>query len=171
MVAQARRILTSGSGWFKRGGLDGLDVDTDTRMMKMPCKVCGGVWPPPEYLISEGKISMVYLFEDQFFPGWTVAVLKRHATELGQLSVEERHRLIDEVTALAEALTAVFSPVKINYELLGNQLPHIHWHVIPRLENDPAPRDPVWTVAHAQRVLSQSERRERINLIRAQLQC
>ena len=26
-----------------------------------------------------------------------------------------------------------FDPVKINYELLGNQLPHIHWHVIPRL--------------------------------------
>lgn len=38
--------------------------------------------------------------------------------------------------------------MKINYELLGNQLPHIHWHLIPRLSQDPAPLEPVWRIAH-----------------------
>ena len=32
------------------------------------------------------------------------------------------------------------------YEPLGNQTPHIHWHVIPRLVDDPAPLEAVWAV-------------------------
>jgi len=99
-----------------------------------------------------------------------VLVLKRHATELFHLSAEERHRVIEDVSAVADALMAVFRPVKMNYELLGNQLPHIHWHVIPRLPDDPAPRDPVWTVVHEKRVLDSTQRTERINAIRVQLQ-
>jgi diadenosine tetraphosphate (Ap4A) HIT family hydrolase len=138
--------------------------------MNASCMACEGVWPSPAHWIADGVISTAYLFDDQFFPGWTVLMLKRHATELFHLSAEERHRLIDDVNALAEALMAVFHPAKLNYELLGNQLPHIHWHVIPRLVDDPAPRDPVWTVVHEKRVLDSARRVERINSIRMQLQ-
>jgi len=138
--------------------------------MNASCMACEGAWPSSDYWIADGAISTVYLFDDQFFPGWTVLVLKRHATELFHLSAEERHRVIEDVSAVADALMAVFRPVKMNYELLGNQLPHIHWHVIPRLPDDPAPRDPVWTVVHEKRVLDSTQRTERINAIRVQLQ-
>ena len=30
----------------------------------------------------------------------------------------------------------------------SNQVPHIHWHVIPRLKSDPGPLKPVWCIAH-----------------------
>jgi diadenosine tetraphosphate (Ap4A) HIT family hydrolase len=109
------------------------------------------------------------LHDDQFFPGWTVLVLKRHATELFDLTRDERSRLIEEVSEAALALTMAFEPVKINYELLGNQLPHIHWHVIPRLADDPAPRDAVWTVRHEPKRLPTDELRNLTSRILAHL--
>jgi len=57
----------------------------------------------------------------------------------------------------------------MNYELLGNQIAHIHWHLIPRRADDPAPRQPVWTVAHEPRQLPPAEFDARIALIRAHL--
>src|SRR6266508_3364137 len=99
-------------------------------MASMTCKVCAGEWPGKEQKIADLELSAAYLFEDQFFPGWTVVVLKRHATEL--------------------------------YDLLGNQVPHVHWHVIPRLTDDPSPREAVWTVAHKPSRLTPEARDERI---------
>jgi diadenosine tetraphosphate (Ap4A) HIT family hydrolase len=55
---------------------------------------------------------------------------------------------MEEVSRIAKILAQVYQAKKINYELLGNQLPHIHWHVIPRLATDPAPLEPVWRVPH-----------------------
>lgn len=111
-------------------------------------------------------LSTAYLNEDQFFPGWTILVLKRHATELFQLSREERAQLIEEVTEVARALTRAFDTVKINYELLGNQVPHIHWHVVPRLADDPIPREPVWRLDHEPRRLPPPGLAERLARIR-----
>ncbi|MBU6432026.1 MAG: HIT family protein, partial [Nitrospirae bacterium] len=89
-----------------------------------------------------------YLHEDQFFPGWTVVAFKRHATELFHLAPTERIQLMEEVNLIAQVVAQAYEARKINYELLGNQLPHIHWHIIPRLANDPAPLEPVWRVQH-----------------------
>ncbi|MBI4001164.1 MAG: HIT family protein [Nitrospira defluvii] len=112
------------------------------------CKACLGAWPRQDHFIADCGLTRAYLHEDQFFPGWTVLVLKRHATELFDLSRDERSSLIEEVSAVAEALAGEWRAVKINYELLGNQLPHIHWHLIPRLVQDPAPLEPVWRITH-----------------------
>jgi len=98
-------------------------------------------------------MTAAYLHEDQFFPGWTVLVLRHHATELFHLSQLERAQLIDEVSRTAKELSEEFQARKVNYELLGNQLPHIHWHLIPRLGTDPAPLKPVWQVEHDLRLL------------------
>ena len=113
---------------------------------------------------------MAYLHEDQFFPGWTVLVLKAHATELFTLDPGARHALVDEVSRVAAALAQAFQPVKVNYALLGNQIPHIHWHLIPRLPGDPAPMAPVWTVPHDPAPGSAAERQALITRIRAALE-
>lgn len=96
-------------------------------------------------------------------------MLKRHATELFQLSREERGGLMEDLSATAEALARAFGPVKVNYGLLGNQLPHIHWHVIPRLAGDPSPLQAPWGIAHEPVRLTGRELAERIALIRGHL--
>ena len=137
--------------------------------MTADCPTCAGEFSDPTRKIAELGTSVLYLFEDQFFPGWCLLVLKRHATELWQLAPAERAALMDEVTRAAQTLAAVFGAVKMNYELLGNQVAHIHWHLIPRRADDPSPRMPVWTVEHAPKRLAPAEMSERVARIRAQL--
>jgi diadenosine tetraphosphate (Ap4A) HIT family hydrolase len=38
------------------------------------------------------------------------------------------------------------APDKINLASLGNVVPHLHWHVIPRFADDPHFPNPVWGV-------------------------
>lgn len=137
--------------------------------MDSTCIACSKHWPSDDHRIADCGTSVAYLFGDQFFPGWTVLVLKRHASELFELSADERRRLIEEVSMVAEALKEAFRAVKINYELLGNQVSHIHWHIIPRLTSDPLPRDPVWTVRHEKQTLTPSDLADRVALIRSRL--
>ena len=138
-------------------------------MSAADCRACRGDWPPADALIADCGPATAYLNADQFFPGWTLLVLSRHATELWELERAERHALIDAVADLARALADAYDARKMNYELLGNELPHIHWHLVPRRADDLAPRRPVWTYAHGPRVLSAAEQRARIDAIRARL--
>ena len=133
------------------------------------CKICEKVWPPSDHYIGDLGLTKAYLFEDQFFSGWTVLILKAHRTELFQLTQDERTKLIEEVSRAGEALTKILDVGKINSELLGNQVPHIHWHVIPRLITDPDPLNPVWCVSHEPARLSAGFLEERLSLLRATL--
>lgn len=123
-------------------------AESDATVTDPTCTACSGRWPRADHFIADLGLSMAYLHDDQFFPGWTIVVFKRHATELFHLAETERNQLMKEVTRVAKLLADVYHAKKINYELLGNQLPHIHWHVIPRLATDPAPLEPVWRIPH-----------------------
>jgi diadenosine tetraphosphate (Ap4A) HIT family hydrolase len=132
--------------------------------------MCARVAGEGDLFVGDLAVSRAYLNADQFFPGWLFVVLGRHATELYELSAPERHALVDDVSRAARALAEVFRPVKMNYELLGNQVAHIHWHLIPRLSSDPDPRWPVWRVAHEPQTLAPGALRERIEAIRRALE-
>ncbi len=122
-----------------------------------------------ELHIADLDLSRVFLHEDQFFPGYVLLVLRRHVTELYDLPAAERATLMEEVSRVAQALARVFRPVKMNYELLGNLVPHIHWHLVPRLATDPGLRAPIWTVEHRPAPLAPATARERIETIRRAL--
>lgn len=138
-------------------------------MSEPNCKACQGTWPTPDHFIADLGLSQAYLHDDQFFPGWTVLVFRRHATELFHLAPTERIQLLEEVTLVAKSLAQVFEARKINYELLGNQLPHIHWHLIPRLATDPAPLEPVWRVPHEVAIPPHETLAKSISMIREAL--
>lgn len=84
------------------------------------------------------------LGDNQGCPGWCVLILKDHHEHLGELPLDRQQRLWGDVAQVAAAQRAVFGRVRINYECLGNVVPHIHWHLIPRHHDDPEPKSPVW---------------------------
>jgi diadenosine tetraphosphate (Ap4A) HIT family hydrolase len=112
-------------------------------MIDQSCKICVGAWPLKNHFLGDCGLTKAYVFEDQFFAGWTVLVLKEHVSELFELSKDGRGMLMEEVNYVAQTLAQVFDAKKMNYELLGNRVPHIHWHLIPRLKTDPDPLKPV----------------------------
>lgn len=133
------------------------------------CPACAGRWPAADDRIVDLGRSTAYLHADQFFPGWTLLVLNRHAVELYDLEPAERGALVDELARVARVLAALFEAVKMNYALLGNQIAHVHWHLIPRRADDPLPREPVWSLPHAPVALAPDVRRDRIAALRSAL--
>jgi diadenosine tetraphosphate (Ap4A) HIT family hydrolase len=133
------------------------------------CLACSGRWPAAEHRIVDCGSTVAYLHDDQFFAGWTFLLLKRHATELWHLDTTERVQLIEEVSRVAQAVSRAFGAAKMNYELLGNAIAHIHWHLVPRRADDPSPKAPVWTVVHEPVRLTAGEVAERVALIRSHL--
>ncbi len=94
---------------------------------------------------------VVLLSERQGPLGWCVLVLKEHAEHLDDLVIERQQAVFAEVALVARAVRRCFpgtgehdAPPRINYECLGNQVSHVHWHVIPRHAGDPDLRSPVW---------------------------
>jgi diadenosine tetraphosphate (Ap4A) HIT family hydrolase len=134
------------------------------------CLMCNRWDDAADLRITELEHSYVVLNRDQFFPGYTLLFTKQHVTELFQLDRAVRSGLMEEVSCVAEALFTVLQPDKINYELLGNMVPHIHWHLVPRFSDDPLWPRPIWSEPHIDLILSPEEYRERIRLIRQALQ-
>jgi diadenosine tetraphosphate (Ap4A) HIT family hydrolase len=99
---------------------------------------------PPEDVVWRFPHSVVLLGTWQFYHGYCILVSRHHASELSQLDDAERHHYFDEMCLLARAMEEAFRPHKLNYELLGNQVPHLHWHLFPRSLQDADRLQPVW---------------------------
>jgi diadenosine tetraphosphate (Ap4A) HIT family hydrolase len=99
---------------------------------------------PDDDLVWRFPHSVAFLGPWQYFQGYCILVARRHATELNHLAVEVRRAFFDELCLLALAIEEAFQPLKLNYELLGNQVPHLHWHIFPRYADDPSRLKPVW---------------------------
>jgi diadenosine tetraphosphate (Ap4A) HIT family hydrolase len=56
-----------------------------------------------------------------------------------ELTAEEATAYWLEVVRVGRAIENVLEPVKLNYDLLGNSLPHLHTHLVPRYADDPRP--------------------------------
>jgi len=87
--------------------------------------------------------SVAVLGPWQFYTGYSLLISRQHAVELSDLG-PNRSAFLDEMALLAEAIEQCFRPHKLNYELLGNQVPHLHWHLFPRSAADPDRLRPVW---------------------------
>ena len=133
------------------------------------CPMCSKWQEESDLRIVELDYCYVLLNRDQYFPGYSFVLTKAHVTELFHLDVTTRQGIIEEVNSVAGALYRVFAPTKINYELLGNMVPHMHWHLVPRCSDDPLWPRPIWSETHAEKELTTAAAAERIGLIRLAL--
>lgn len=96
-------------------------------------------------LIWRGDDCRVVLIDDSDLPGFCRVIWNRHVAEMSQLSYGERDLLMHLVFAVEGAVRGVMRPSKINLAALGNQVTHIHWHIIPRFEDDAFFPGSVWS--------------------------
>lgn len=97
-----------------------------------------------------GMRFMVGQFADAYFGrrparrGYAYVVFKgRHVAEPTELTPEESGAFWVEVAQAARAIEARYRPVKMNWFALGNGVPHLHVHLVPRYADDPAAGGPV----------------------------
>jgi diadenosine tetraphosphate (Ap4A) HIT family hydrolase len=101
------------------------------------CVLCKEDLKPEEgQLIWRGDDCRVILVNDSDLPGSCRVIWNRHISEMTDLSYGERDHLMSLVFAVEEAVRHVMHPDKVNIAALGNMVPHIHWHVIPRYKDD-----------------------------------
>jgi diadenosine tetraphosphate (Ap4A) HIT family hydrolase len=114
----------------------------------MTCPLCAKLQRlhdlPDGELVWQFPHSIAFLGPWQYHTGYCVLVARTHAAELYELPLEVRRGFFDEMCLLAQAIAACFQPRKMNYEALGNQVAHLHWHLFPRRHDDPETLQAVW---------------------------
>jgi diadenosine tetraphosphate (Ap4A) HIT family hydrolase len=89
----------------------------------------------------------VLLVDDANYPGFCRVVWHEHIKEMTDLSEPERNEFMHVVWVVEQLIRDVMAPHKINLASLGNMVPHLHWHIIPRYTDDAHFPNPVWATA------------------------
>jgi diadenosine tetraphosphate (Ap4A) HIT family hydrolase len=119
------------------------------------CALCKDELKPEEgQLIWRGDDCRVILVNDPDLPGFCRVIWNHHVVEMTDLSYGEREHLMTLVFAVEEAIRHVMHPDKVNIAALGNMVPHIHWHVIPRYQDDAFFPGSVWSSKNQETPLS-----------------
>ena len=107
----------------------------------LDCALCrddGG-----ELVVRAPQLRVVRV-DDPDYPGYVRVIWNAHVAEMSELAGSDRQRLLAAVNAVESALRQVLTPDKINLASLGNQVPHLHWHVIARFKDDAHFPQPIW---------------------------
>ena len=122
-------------------------------------------------LIHQSELFRVVLVDDANYPGFCRIIWSDHVKEITDLNELDRMLMMDVMWQVEQVVRDVMQPEKINLASLGNMVPHLHWHVIPRYTDDAHFPAPVW--AEAKRVPSPESlaaRQEKLPLLRKKIQ-
>lgn len=102
--------------------------------MSETCPICER--GEPLGVLVERWFSWITADEKTVTHGYLCVVAKRHVVEVFDLDDEERHGFWEDISFAAERLAAAARPQKINIELHGNTLQHLHAHIYARYRDD-----------------------------------
>lgn len=121
--------------------------DWAERKAGVGCAMCGNLGKEDNGFgvrFLEGEYADVFLQRLDLAPGYTIAIWKHgHVAELTELSSDALAGFTAEAVRAGRAIEQLFKPAKMNFETLGNGLPHLHTHIVPRYLGDPAPGWPL----------------------------
>jgi diadenosine tetraphosphate (Ap4A) HIT family hydrolase len=105
------------------------------------CPLCDA---PGGEILWQHDFCRVVLADEPDHPGFLRVILNAHVKEMTDLVPAERSRLMMMVCKTEQIVRDVMQPDKVNLASLGNLVPHLHWHVIPRFVDDPHFPNAVW---------------------------
>jgi diadenosine tetraphosphate (Ap4A) HIT family hydrolase len=109
----------------------------------MSCPLCLG---KNENVIYKNELFRVILVDD--IPGFTRIILNKHVAEFSDLSLDEAIEITKAIYKIEKAMIKHLRPDKVNIASLGNYVPHLHIHIIPRYKNDAWFPDSIWSQKH-----------------------
>lgn len=105
------------------------------------CPLCV---PDYDTLLWQDDRLRIVRVDDSPYPGYLRIVWQRHMAEMTDIDALDRLYLMRAVFQVERLQRDVLRPDKINLASLGNQVPHLHWHLIPRWRGDPCFPDAIW---------------------------
>jgi len=116
-------------------------------MKTSDCELC--TRPGGEVIWQDDRCRVVRIdgAEGLAFVGFCRVIWNQHVAEMSDLTQHDRRHLLAVVCAVESALRSLLKPDKINLASLGNLVPHLHWHVIPRWRDDSHFPAPIWAPA------------------------
>jgi diadenosine tetraphosphate (Ap4A) HIT family hydrolase len=105
------------------------------------CPIC--VHGQPLDVLADFPASWVTGGEDAPLPGYACVFSKHHVIEPFHLPPADAGAFWGDVMAAARVLDLLFKPTKMNYEIHGNTIPHLHAHLFPRFAEDPFVGGPI----------------------------
>lgn len=111
----------------------------------MSCPICLAMGE--EVLLETPQLRVIVVRDDPNAPAFCRVIWRRHVAEMTDLLPDERNELMQTVYKVEQAMREVLKPAKINLASLGNMVPHLHWHVIARFEDDACFPAPIWAPA------------------------
>ncbi|RZA32403.1 MAG: HIT family protein [Lysobacteraceae bacterium] len=110
------------------------------------CELCDLAVP----VVWQNEKLSVVLVDDAAYPGFCRVILREHVREMSDLPNDDRLLVNEAVYQVESAVREVMQPLKVNVASLGNVVPHLHWHIIPRYADDAHFPAPVWAAASRQ---------------------
>ena len=132
--------------------------------MSEGCPLCNSA---DQDILWQDAFCRVVLVDDPDYPGFCRVILNAHIKEMTDLPPSDRQRMMIAVLKVEDALRELLNPDKINLASLGNLVPHLHWHVIPRFAGDRHFPDAVWAAPRNPAAVARTVDELRPKLVRA----
>jgi diadenosine tetraphosphate (Ap4A) HIT family hydrolase len=107
------------------------------------CPICDDA-PGHHWLWRDDRLRVIDA-RDPDHPAFLRVVWNDHAREMTDLNDADREHLMHVVWQVERSVREIAQPEKINLGSLGNMVPHLHWHVIARWQDDVHFPGSVWS--------------------------
>ena len=98
----------------------------------MSCPLCN---PVNENVIFQNDFLRVISVDE--IPGYIRIITQKHIKEFSDLTDDEAAEIMLLAKKIEKLMINTLNPDKVNIAMLGNMVPHLHIHIIPRFVNDP----------------------------------
>lgn len=107
----------------------------------MSCELCDTIGGTPLWRDARCRVVLI---DETGYPGFCRVIWHAHVKEMTDLADADQGHLMRVVFGVEKALRELMRPDKVNLASLGNAVPHLHWHVVPRYCDDSHFPNPIW---------------------------
>lgn len=93
-------------------------------------------------LLYESKTIKIEIEESEI--PWLKIFTQTAYKEMSEVPSEIKFEIFELLDIIEKEMLAYYKPKKINIASFGNYMPHVHWHIMARFEEDSYFPEPMW---------------------------